>query len=1358
MKKRVLSLFLVLCTVASLIAAVPVSVSAYGGTAYGNGLYYKISNGEAAITDCDRSVTTIEIPSSINGYPVTGIGGGTFGDCSNLTNITIPNSVTSIGESAFQRCSSLTSITIPNGVTNIGNYTFGRCSSLTDITIPNSVTSIGSSAFYECSSLTSITIPNSVTSIGEYAFSGCSNLTSITIPNNVTSIDYGAFEDCSSLTNIIIQNGVKYIDHNVFRKCTSLTSIVIPNSVTGIESYAFDECTSLTSIAIPKSVTIIAWCAFYSCKSLKDVYYGGSEEEWKKISIGSDNYYLTNATIHYNSKMPGETEEPDDTPEINMPAEINNVTINYKGSAYGYFLVTDSNGKELKNKTVSYTVDGGSAKSAVTDDYGYLCVEIKNITKNHDYTVNISEDGVQSAVGVLSVTVKPLKFTSTYEAVLTRGASAALGFGVGGSIGYLGADAKAAEIGIKGTNKKGLSVSQEMNDGKTKLTVLAKENNDAAINAKAGLWAETKKRNKYIDVGEVHGSASYGNTISVGFEDEDFDIKDSVDRNRLVKFMTLVMLENMDSNVAIRWLIEQIPFESDTYESGSTAAIAAGASIGSIKLKKGNEEYGGVRIGGIDANAIWSRSEKELKDKSVSRKSGVAADFGFSLAKISLFKKEGDNKVSSKTSAWGKKLINDKVEFSAENDKNGKLTSLGITMTDDSNNDILLYKSSTSKSRMISYSGEAAEKVADSYSELKDFSLGNKAFFSLGQMSKAANAITNSDQKGSFSATTAKKKGVDLNISASVQLFLELGGELGVSGTESYSYETENGIFKNNVVYTQAKNDIDKAVEDNFFSVKDMFSDIKDYMGNLISQYWETVSGWMGNTIGTVVDVGKAAVKGTKKTVKKWKVSITKAIEDIKPFSVMAVDSEIALFSTSSVATTVGNPYIISVEDEDGNEITDMSESPVMLELKYTDEELAQAGVYDASELTIFRWNEDKCVYVNMGGTLNEAEKLLSLEITKPGQYILAVDNCPPAVTEFTALNSGDSAEISAIVSDMSGIADFEMKLDGKTVVDNSNFDDYYEHTTGKFSYTATGLENGVHSAVIYASDTSGNALTDGVKIEFSIAANMPVISNVTELAEYVSGELEVSAEVSGEDISAVYLNVEEIDAVGERARFAYEMAEENGVYSAKTDKLDEGAMLNVWVSAYTSDGSGVKSDVKSVLAASDKPLIVITKADKDSVTVRTVNCGNANGEKIILGVYDQDGALKNALTEDVKEEVTFSGIDFTGKVKVMLWDAHMKPLSKAKECTVAKPEVEITEFSAAKSGEINISVANAPADATVYAAAYDKKGRLLEVQRLQLTQGKAAAVFAAENVFKYKAFVWDGKLKPLTEMREWIR
>ena len=76
---------------------------------------------------------------------------------------------------------------------------FYECSNLTNVTIPNSVTSIGLGAFLNCSSLTSVTIGNSVTSIGEQAFSGCGKLTSITFQG--TKAEWNAISKGSGWNN-----------------------------------------------------------------------------------------------------------------------------------------------------------------------------------------------------------------------------------------------------------------------------------------------------------------------------------------------------------------------------------------------------------------------------------------------------------------------------------------------------------------------------------------------------------------------------------------------------------------------------------------------------------------------------------------------------------------------------------------------------------------------------------------------------------------------------------------------------------------------------------------------------------------------------------------------------------------------------------------------------------------------------------------------------------------------------------------------------------------------------------------------------------------------------------------------------
>jgi hypothetical protein len=157
-----------------------VDESAWGTEQVGNGL---------VITGYSGNDKAVAIPSKINGIPVVAIGNGAFRG-TQLTAVTIPNSVTSIGSRAFYN-TPLANVTIGNGVITIEDYAF-RGTQLTSVTLPNSVTSIGDGAFRE-TQLTSVTIPNSVTSIGYTAFYN-TPLTSVTIPNSVTSIGNGAFD------------------------------------------------------------------------------------------------------------------------------------------------------------------------------------------------------------------------------------------------------------------------------------------------------------------------------------------------------------------------------------------------------------------------------------------------------------------------------------------------------------------------------------------------------------------------------------------------------------------------------------------------------------------------------------------------------------------------------------------------------------------------------------------------------------------------------------------------------------------------------------------------------------------------------------------------------------------------------------------------------------------------------------------------------------------------------------------------------------------------------------------------------------------------------------------------------------
>ena len=311
---------------------------------YNNGTELEVTNSDGSYSSYSGKIVIPETVTYMNRTrKVTSIGFA-FYKCSNLTSVTIPNSVTSIKEWAFKDCTGLTSVTIGNSVSLIEWEAFDGCTGLkkviisdiaawceitfdlsyhgtneqlacwsnplfyahhlfsdenteiTNLVIPNSVTSINRNAFCGCSGLTSVTIPNSVTSIGNYAFYGCSGLTSVTIGNNVTTIGQYAFYNCRGLTSVTIPNSVTSLGSSAFRDCSGLTSVTIGNSVTSIGNSAFYGCSGLTSVTIGNSVKSIGYYAFYSCSGLTSVAIPNSV-----TSIGDYAFYgcsgLTSVTI-----------------------------------------------------------------------------------------------------------------------------------------------------------------------------------------------------------------------------------------------------------------------------------------------------------------------------------------------------------------------------------------------------------------------------------------------------------------------------------------------------------------------------------------------------------------------------------------------------------------------------------------------------------------------------------------------------------------------------------------------------------------------------------------------------------------------------------------------------------------------------------------------------------------------------------------------------------------------------------------------------------------------------------------------------------------------------------------------------
>ena len=82
----------------------------------------------------------------------------------------------------------------------------------------------------------------------------------------------------------------------------TMTELTLPSSATSIGVWAFGHYTNLTRVFIPTSVKSIEYAAFWDT-GIKDVYYAGTEAQWKAIQVGEYNEKLTRANIHYNHLM-----------------------------------------------------------------------------------------------------------------------------------------------------------------------------------------------------------------------------------------------------------------------------------------------------------------------------------------------------------------------------------------------------------------------------------------------------------------------------------------------------------------------------------------------------------------------------------------------------------------------------------------------------------------------------------------------------------------------------------------------------------------------------------------------------------------------------------------------------------------------------------------------------------------------------------------------------------------------------------------------------------------------------------------------------------------------------------------------
>lgn len=246
------------------------------------------------------NITSITIPDS-----VTYLGENVFSYCSDLKSVKLGNGIKEFPESLFEACPDGVKIDLPDGNIRVSASLLGEVSSSAyegdflicdgwlinysgtggEVTLPSGVVGIAEGAMYSGRDITKLNLPEGL----KYVYENASlySLSEINIPSSLEYITTGAFlyagyddglkVNISSLADwceVEVGIGEQFRSNTIFDNATlfvngnEVTELQIPDGVTKISPYVFADFTNITSLSVPTSVTSIGDYAFRGCTAL----------------------------------------------------------------------------------------------------------------------------------------------------------------------------------------------------------------------------------------------------------------------------------------------------------------------------------------------------------------------------------------------------------------------------------------------------------------------------------------------------------------------------------------------------------------------------------------------------------------------------------------------------------------------------------------------------------------------------------------------------------------------------------------------------------------------------------------------------------------------------------------------------------------------------------------------------------------------------------------------------------------------------------------------------------------------------------------------------------------------------------
>ena len=124
-----------------------------------------LGDGKCELVGCSATAKVIQVPETLYGETVVGIGNNAFA-LLDAKKIILPDTVEYITEYAFSSCNKLEEVDLGNGLKKTGLFTFNDCNELRSVSFPDGMEEMTEVCFGICEKLGEVYVPASVTTFG----------------------------------------------------------------------------------------------------------------------------------------------------------------------------------------------------------------------------------------------------------------------------------------------------------------------------------------------------------------------------------------------------------------------------------------------------------------------------------------------------------------------------------------------------------------------------------------------------------------------------------------------------------------------------------------------------------------------------------------------------------------------------------------------------------------------------------------------------------------------------------------------------------------------------------------------------------------------------------------------------------------------------------------------------------------------------------------------------------------------------------------------------------------------------------------------------------------------------------------